>query len=825
MNKLFKLAQAKGKWHKFPSFNLGGGAKLYKNFAQKLLAVSLCMAVVLLGTPLGGQGVHVAAAADPVTAIPVKMFAEPEDLVDANKFSLATADTAKVGKISFGTRPGEVKYYKYDWSTVHSVGAGPITWLIAGSDATDGLVLYSEAPLIGCDALSGATNTSVFQVDINEKTYTAPANSGYGTDGSAQTVYANHWGASNLRTQLTALASNSSYFKSAERGLMATSTVSTLDTKNDNVEYTTTDVLYAPRLKASDYIFLYNTRVTVGGADSLTIDVARWGGRSWLRSPDPSRSSYALDARSGNAVSSFNVDGGRPSISAAFRLALSSVLFTSAASAASFAEGGKFVAISADTPMTLRLNGTASGKPLNGVGVPTVEAGAIKYTAPAGGARLMVLATASDGTTYQYFKEVTGTGSLALSDITSGLPACMAFTARAWLETDDPDGSTLTYATPATGVFAFRTGHALGPVSKLDATCTEPGHEAHYKCSVCGQLFSDAEGTTPTTAAAVSIPEAGHDSSGAWQKDETHHWKVCQNCPATLDKAAHSWDGGTVTTQPTTSATGVKTYTCSVCGQTKPETIPKLDDETGPGDGANPGPKDGPVWGTPDLTVFETFPQYVNEAGRTSRVLESGALDDRGILWLKETSGNASTWYGLDLSTGAFDLDGQTAFYVQWLLPTDPEYNTYYSQLDDAQKTRVDGDRGWIFLIGVEDIYGNKVQPSHPVNVYVQIGAAWNLDQLKAYFISETVDSPVTVEDIRNFPYPEGADEFGMLTLSHFSPYFIFDELTDEEKAALGLPSTGDISTELLISGLAIVLVSSLGVMLRLITSKKKFEE
>ncbi len=52
MNKLFNFAQAKGKWHRLPSFNLGGGAKLYKNFAQKLLAVSLCMAIMLLGVPL-----------------------------------------------------------------------------------------------------------------------------------------------------------------------------------------------------------------------------------------------------------------------------------------------------------------------------------------------------------------------------------------------------------------------------------------------------------------------------------------------------------------------------------------------------------------------------------------------------------------------------------------------------------------------------------------------------------------------------------------------------------------------------------------------------
>ena len=52
MNKLFNFTQVKGKWHKFPYFNLGGGAKLYKNFAQKLLAASLCAAVVLLGTPV-----------------------------------------------------------------------------------------------------------------------------------------------------------------------------------------------------------------------------------------------------------------------------------------------------------------------------------------------------------------------------------------------------------------------------------------------------------------------------------------------------------------------------------------------------------------------------------------------------------------------------------------------------------------------------------------------------------------------------------------------------------------------------------------------------
>jgi hypothetical protein len=38
----------------------------------------------------------------------------------------------------------------------------------------------------------------------------------------------------------------------------------------------------------------------------------------------------------------------------------------------------------------------------------------------------------------------------------------------------------------------------------------------------------------------------------------------------------HSWDSGKVTTAATTAAEGVKTYTCTVCGVTRTEAIPKL---------------------------------------------------------------------------------------------------------------------------------------------------------------------------------------------------------------------------------------------------------
>ena len=39
----------------------------------------------------------------------------------------------------------------------------------------------------------------------------------------------------------------------------------------------------------------------------------------------------------------------------------------------------------------------------------------------------------------------------------------------------------------------------------------------------------------------------------------------------------HTWDDGVVTTEATVDAEGVKTYTCSVCGETKTEAIDKLE--------------------------------------------------------------------------------------------------------------------------------------------------------------------------------------------------------------------------------------------------------
>lgn len=46
-----------------------------------------------------------------------------------------------------------------------------------------------------------------------------------------------------------------------------------------------------------------------------------------------------------------------------------------------------------------------------------------------------------------------------------------------------------------------------------------------------------------------------------------------------VEECEHAWDEGTVTTKPTTSTTGVMTYTCTKCGETKTEDIPMLQEE------------------------------------------------------------------------------------------------------------------------------------------------------------------------------------------------------------------------------------------------------
>ena len=83
--------------------------------------------------------------------------------------------------------------------------------------------------------------------------------------------------------------------------------------------------------------------------------------------------------------------------------------------------------------------------------------------------------------------------------------------------------------------------------------------------------------TKPTEPSKPSKPSGGtiippeHRHSYAIKFNDTHHWEECA-CGATRNKTEHTWTEK-VTTEPTCTEAGEKTFTC-VCGATKKEAIP-----------------------------------------------------------------------------------------------------------------------------------------------------------------------------------------------------------------------------------------------------------
>ena len=128
-------------------------------------------------------------------------------------------------------------------------------------------------------------------------------------------------------------------------------------------------------------------------------------------------------------------------------------------------------------------------------------------------------------------------------------------------------------------------GHTLTAVAEVPATCTETGVKAHWVCSVCGKLFSDAEGKNETTLEALTIGALGHDyGEAAWT------WTGYESAKATFTcshDASHVEEvTAAVTSEITTPAscesTGVRTYTATVTFQgknytdTRTEVLPAL---------------------------------------------------------------------------------------------------------------------------------------------------------------------------------------------------------------------------------------------------------
>ena len=364
--------------------------KLKHNFKKGMaLVLSLVMAAGLVPAMSGGADT-VQAATGTGTAPSVTAFATKDQLMKAfNPDSNGNATT--IGRLVFGK---------------NSSGNAQ-EWYILGKDTSvsgDNTIIFAASPIA-----TGQKFEDDWQNNKTEQNLWSDCNYN-GT--SITEVFPNHYGASDLRVALKGMAdgSNTSYFTTAEQGLMNATTVTTNDTKN-GVTYTTTDKLYALQ---GDYA--NNKKLWAGTSDSTVLAMSSYwnsGSWFWLRSPSGRDDRFALFAEPSDIVFTRNVSF-ENAVQPASNLNLSSVLFASAATAASSdtAESGT---ITSDKAMTLRLDGT--GKNIGTVTYNTTT-GDINVVRGATSQPVSLVVQGNDGTQdWFYSKQITGTETINASDI------------------------------------------------------------------------------------------------------------------------------------------------------------------------------------------------------------------------------------------------------------------------------------------------------------------------------------------------------------------------------------------------------------------------
>ncbi len=368
-------------------------------------------------------------------------------------------------------------------------------WYILGKDegvSGDNTIIVAASPI---------ARGQKFNSDISNKNDENLWSDCVYSEATITEVYANHYGASDLRGALKNMAdsSNTSYFTSAEQGLMNATTVTTKDTKNSSVTYTTTDKLYALQ---GDYD---NDQYLWAGTDDSTVlamsSYFRNGEWFWLRSPYGRSGDFALCADRGYYVilGRVDIDSGSP-VQPASNLNLSSVLFASAAKAAS--SGTESGTIAERTAMTLRLDG--KDKNIGTVTYNTTT-GDIKVTK--GSTNVALIVQGKYGTNdWYYSKQITDTDTVTIkaSDIAAdaNTPASIDLSAcKIWLEATDTDG--MIYAINATNVYALTVTNGSGTGEyEQGATVTITADTA-----TSGQQFKEWEVVSGTITLADSMRE------------------------------------------------------------------------------------------------------------------------------------------------------------------------------------------------------------------------------------------------------------------------------------------------------------------------------
>ena len=147
-------------------------------------------------------------------------------------------------------------------------------------------------------------------------------------------------------------------------------------------------------------------------------------------------------------------------------------------------------------------------------------------------------------------------------------------------------------------------------------TCT-----AKKECTECNDNVTENGIVTSEITKAATCTEKGETTYTATfdgGKGFTEQKKVVDDIAA----QGHTWDKGVITTPATTTAEGVKTFTCAVCKATKTESVPKIPS----GGGVITPPKTDTI--TADVTGDKTSVKITAEiSGDTASIAEIGKND------------------------------------------------------------------------------------------------------------------------------------------------------------------------------------------------------
>ena len=466
---------------------------LWKKSVFLLSSALLAGMVAGNGSELGR--VHAVGGTPSVTS-----FATKDEL--KTKFSLdgmsdGVEDT--VGRLRFGKNA-------YDESQI---------WYIAGTDSgikradgtalDDNIVLFAAEPILGKSETDGTTiEGQKFSANKFKEPYDYEPVSGcqYSGNTPAQ-VYSNHYGRSDLRATLRAMAESEAYFTKVEQSLMNETTVETLDTLN-NVTYTTTDKLYALSIwdvNACPAIYWENNqavneftepdKIYAGSGNNIAIASELYSGTTssgtyWLRSPATNiywenggygasqRQTYYLIA----VVSSTSKQlatgscGAERAVKPAANLDLTNVLFASAAEAASQEPTARRIA--GETPMVLRLDGAAYGKAIGTVGYDESQGLIVAQKDANATGTVSLVVQGNDGTQDWYYSVVVDGSVVVTKEQLQMAPIFSAVTfgdCKIWLETTEDN---VAYATKLAEPLTQAAAVTKKTVSEVELTGMKP---------------------------------------------------------------------------------------------------------------------------------------------------------------------------------------------------------------------------------------------------------------------------------------------------------------------------------------------------------------